>query len=87
MPQTISGDQLLQLRLRAQDVVRSLCVVQAQEPLPASLSIRPRALDFTAAGAERELVDTRSIACSWCLRVTPTGSTNPMAVRRAPSTP
>jgi hypothetical protein len=79
----LNVDQVLQLRLRAQRllprlggggaverVVRDLCGVQAQLPASASLAIRARSKDSTAADVQRALVEERTILRTWGMRGT-----------------
>ena len=73
--------QVASLRLRAQwldapraesvvATVRAVGGVQAQAPLAAALSIRPRCAGVTAAGVEAARVEARSVVRTWLMRGT-----------------
>ena len=80
----LSDQDVRWLRLRAQrlhpksaqlpqsvdEVVRSLCGVQAQDRRSATLAVRPRSRDLVAADVEHARVRERSIVRTWCMRGT-----------------
>ncbi len=81
MTLSLSREQAVRLRLRAQwldrpspggvaDVVRAVAGVQAQAPLAAALSVRPRCQGVTAAEVEAARVEDRSIVRTWLMRGT-----------------
>ncbi|WP_338727427.1 winged helix DNA-binding domain-containing protein [Haladaptatus sp. DJG-WS-42] len=82
MERTFSDDELRRLRLRSQlldtgtsatdvpAVLSRVCGLQAQDASAATLGIRTRSSDVTAADVDAALFESRRVVRTWCMRGT-----------------